>query len=371
MARNILLSCGSPARSYGHNSEWWKGQPILKAEDLVKMRTGQNTWEQEPHPEFGEELHRLMAFLDQTERSYAVIDGLVETSPIRSAWGLDFEAQLFHALKDEAADNPSFDISPLMLKGRVVPVLPPQEPSSIGDDVEEEVMDFSFLDVHIDSDSYSWVNTLYDALDHLLWNGALSSDQPYPENAKMAVLVKPSEIITIRLNGAGLSRPCKIPATFYADRYLESRRDMAVHFQTQIHEIRRKGLQQLYKWEQDRIKCNGEQGCNDFQWLDVPHDVRNCYGKIIQTTQYLLERLRKDAQWRYFERRWENGEPYSMDDLRLIHQWMGPLEMTPDERARQQQLERIIEVSKNKIDEVNQDMDRRFIIGTCQQLQFL
>ncbi|KAI1500966.1 hypothetical protein F5X99DRAFT_429071 [Biscogniauxia marginata] len=49
--RNILLSCGRPSRNYGHNSEWWKGQPIFKQEHLAAMARGEQLWDEEAHEE--------------------------------------------------------------------------------------------------------------------------------------------------------------------------------------------------------------------------------------------------------------------------------------------------------------------------------
>lgn len=66
LARNILLQCGSEAASYGYNNEWWDGREIMPPGVLSSINNGDLEWGDSdvPKPNFEEELHRLMAFLD-------------------------------------------------------------------------------------------------------------------------------------------------------------------------------------------------------------------------------------------------------------------------------------------------------------------
>ena len=362
LVRNILLSYPSPTRTYGHNSEWWKGQQILKPEVLAAMARGEAVTDDEIRPAFGEELHRLMAFLDNTERSYGTVDTLTETTAIdptggQNTWGVDYDAKFVDHLIEEATSE--FDVTPLVSIGAVVPPTSSSanDSSDDGDPFENEQgpVNFALLDVALSQDQWHWVKTLYNALDELLWTRALALDQETPDHTGTAMLLRPAEVITIRFNGAGLHKPCEVPAVFYADRYMESRQDLARHFQSQIHNIRRNGIQRLARWEERRTTCRGEPGCAKYVWLGHPHDVRSCRKKIIESLEELIKRQRRDAQWRYYEERWARNIPYSMNDLRLISTWTGAYELNAEEQARQDKWERTIQIAKDDLERLDRD----------------
>lgn len=367
LVRNILLSYPSPARTYGHNSEWWKGQPILKPEVLAAMMRGESVSADDSRPAFNEEIHRLMAFLDQTDRSYGTVDALAETSPIdpsggQNTWGVDYENKFLDHLIEESQSSPEFDVTPMVNIGQQVGPTTSSFTNEYSDDSEsleseQSSVSFALLDIGLTQDQWSWVNTLYDALDELLWTNALSTEQASSENGSTtAVLVRPAEVITMRFNGFGVHRPCEIPATFYADRYMETNQDQARHFQRQIYEIRKNGLQRLTRWEERRVMCKGEPGCSKFVWLDQSHDIRTCRKKIIETFEILIDQQRKNAQWRYYEDRWTKEIPYSMNDLRLISTWSGPYKLTDEEEANQRKWDLIIQAARDELAELDRDM---------------
>ncbi|ORY71716.1 uncharacterized protein BCR38DRAFT_493220 [Pseudomassariella vexata] len=355
LARNILLSCGYSARSYGHNTDWWKGQPILKQEQLAAMARGEVVWGGEAHPDFSEELHRLIAFLDGTERSYGSVDCLAETEEIgTNYWGADHEVEdkFFEALKNESQNNPTFEqlMNRLLTDGKVEKII------SGEDDDEDQQTKFAFLDAALNPEQYDWITTLYDVIDHLLWDDALSPGHSFPEGARNAFFTNPAEIFTIRFGGPeGLKKPCDIPAVFYVDRYLESRKVQALELQSQINWIKRDGLQGLEQWEKQQMTCKGEQGCAEYEWLEQPHDARECCKKIIETSAYLIDRQQKKAQWRYYEERISQGTTLSMEDLRLIHTWSGPYELNEEEQKRQATLKHMIETSAENLLELEEE----------------
>ncbi|RYP05158.1 hypothetical protein DL765_009920 [Monosporascus sp. GIB2] len=363
--RNILLSFPTPARSYGHNSEWWKGQPILKPEALAAMMRGEQVEGDDAHPAFNEELHRLMAFLDKTDRSYCAVDALIGTQPIdpsggRHTWGVDYETKFLDHLFEMDHSIPGFDVAPMISVGELVPASSSTSNESSDDsealENEQSSVNFGLLDIHLDHDQWPWVNSLYDALDQLLWAQAIAPEQSSPESAGIALLVRPAEVITMRFNGAGLQKPCEIPATFYADRYMETRRDLARHFQRQIHAIRRNGLQELRRWEGSRVMCRGEPGCSKLASLDRTHDIRSCRTKIIENFEVLIDQQRKNAQWRHYEDQWNKDIPYSMNDLRLVSTWAGPFQLTAEEESRQKKWERIIEAARDELEQLDREM---------------
>ncbi|TGJ83936.1 hypothetical protein E0Z10_g4835 [Xylaria hypoxylon] len=358
LARNFLLRCGRSAPTYGHNTEWWKGKPILRQDVLAKMARGEEVWGEDTHPDFIDELHRLLAFLDQSDRSYANIDNLAETKAIDESFGSwmpDVEDRLFQALQDASADSPDCGIEDMITTGKIMSVTTPtpdqsESEPSVQAEEEENITSFIFLDIALDFDSYSRVDTMYDALDHLLWSSALSLDYTFPQDAKTAVLLKPAEVLTVRFGGIGFLKPCEIPAVFYADRYMNSRRELALHFQTQIREIK-DALKKLAWSEEERANCTGQLCYFNLQSINYKHDVRKCCKKMIEYAEQLLEGQKRDSQWRQFEEQWQKGTPYSMDDLRLIHTWSGPSTFTDNEKADQEKWEHIIQVCKDKIKE--------------------
>ena len=272
---------------------------------------------------------------------------------------MDYETKFVDHLIEENESSPEFDVTPMISIGAIVPstAYSANDSADEGDPFENEQspVNFALLDVTLSQDQWHWVKTLYDALDELLWTRALALDQEASEHAGTAMLVRPAEVITIRFNGAGLQKPCEVPAVFYADRYMESRQDLARHFQSQIHNIRKNGVHRLTRLEERRTTCRGEPGCAKYVWLGHPHDVRSCRKKIIESFEELIKRQRRDAQWRYYEERWSNNIPYSMNDLRLISTWTGPYELNAEEQARQDRWERIIQVAQDDLERLDRD----------------
>lgn len=356
LARNFLLRCGSPAPTYGHNTEWWKGNPILRPQVLANIARGEEAWGEDLHPDFVEELHRLVAFLDRSERSYASADSIAETKAIDGSFGSwlpDIDDRLFHALADVCADIPDSGIEKMTTTGKIMFVVDPsprQSETNGQSDDEDGITSFIFLDIVLDFETYSWVETIYDALDHLLWSSALSLDYTFPQDARTAVLIEPAEVLTFRFGGSGLVKPCQIPETFYADRYMNSRKELSIHFQTQIRRIK-EALKDLTWSEAELVNCTGQLGCANLAGFYNGHDVRKCCAKMIEYVEGLLKQQERDAQWRQFHDQWRQGTPYSMDDLRLVHTWSGPLVFTADEIDNREKWEQIIEVCKEKIEE--------------------
>ncbi|KAI1391065.1 uncharacterized protein F4822DRAFT_171209 [Hypoxylon trugodes] len=362
--RNILLQCGVPTKNYGHNSEWWRGQAILKHEHLAAMAKGESIWGEDAHPEFAEELHRLIAFLDKTERSYGSVDGLVDTKaidPSFGAWIPDVEEKLYEALQEESLNNPDCDMSPVTTVGTVMfcAQASGDEAQSEGDadssSDEDRDTRFVFLDLMLDYEQYPWVNTFYDALDNLLWTHALSLDHNFPDEANFAVLAKPAEVITVRFGGTGLVKPCEIPAVFYVDRYMKDRKDLALKFQTYIRFIKKK-LRLYDLLGANLIRCRGQR-CHRVNGLsNGPHDLVTCLDGIIKQTERLIERQTRTAQWRYHYERMERDIELTLDDIFDIHTWNGPRSFLPEEEERLEKWKEVISGCKEQIDELRTDL---------------
>lgn len=217
LARNILLQTGNPAASYGHNSEWWKGQEILPPHVLAQLQTGQLTWngESSTRPDFEEELHRLMAFLDSTERSHGTVSVMADLVPYLN---LGAEKQFYEHLGSRNEEK----IGPLMNVATLVEVQ--------GEGDGQEDAKFGILEMdHLRSD-YSNIKTLYEALDHVMWNDALSWNEVH-EGSKMAMFRKMGDVFVIKVGGDGPEESFEIPAELYPERYLDTRKDEARRIQ--------------------------------------------------------------------------------------------------------------------------------------------
>lgn len=197
-----------------------------------------------------------------------------------------------------------------------------------------------------------------------MWTHALSPDHPFPKNSKMALLVKPSEVLTMRLMGTGLTAPIEIPEIFYADRYMENNQGIALHLQKQIFEIKRNGLQKLAAWETQRTRCQGKSGCRKYQWLESPHSIHQCNEKAIKHAQFLLDRLQKNVQWRQFEARGEGDQPYSIEDIKLASTWEGPAVYTEEEESKRRELQTMIQTLQDELEQVDKDLIGKY----CERL---
>lgn len=351
LVRNVLLQCGLPARTYGHNTGWWKGLPILKQQHLAAMARGETVWGDDAHPDFSEELHRLMAFLDNTERSFGTVDGLIDTKlidPSYGVWTADVDNSFYDALRTTASSNPECDIQSITTVGTILPCAPPQadasRPESDADSYNDEGADspFILLDVSLDHEQFAEVSTLYDALDHLLWTHALSLDHTFPEEANYAVLSNIAEVMTIRINGTGLSKPCEIPAVLYVDRYVKERKDIALKFQLHMRVVK-KQLRVYDILRASLTRCKGER-CHRVNGIAKgPHDLSACLNAIIKQAETLMQAQTRTAQWRHHYARMEDGNDISLDDLYEIQTKTGPYTFLPEEEERMQKWRGVID----------------------------
>ncbi|RDA94214.1 hypothetical protein CP533_0605 [Ophiocordyceps camponoti-saundersi (nom. inval.)] len=219
LARNIVLGCGPAADSYGFNSEWWKGQEILKPHILNQLQTGEVDWAERHESSFSreEELHRLMAFLDSTERSYGSVGVLLDLLQHDGQSGVRPERQLFeHLIKMWRERMPS-----LTHKAHYMLVYDSDE---IEEDAEFGIieMDHSFVD-------YDDAKTLYESLDHVLWDSLKTRE--LSKDSKMALLQHMGEVLIIQVTGEGPKDSFEIPPEFYPEKYLGSRKEEAQQIQ--------------------------------------------------------------------------------------------------------------------------------------------
>lgn len=350
--RNIMLFSGPLANNYGSHLDWWKGAPIAKS-----AQYGTDVSGDEDRPEFSEELQRLVAFLDGTERAYGTVDVLAETRVVDPSLGewrpAHLEASFLGALLDAGTSCAPEHIDAMVSTAGLEPALP-----EIGLEAGS-VERFSFLDLKLEGEAGSQVNTLYDAFDRLFWNRAFSDRSQGMEETVSAYLEKASDVFTVKFGGEGISKAIDIPAVLYLDRYSTARRDLARLLQSRIRKTRETGLEAIKKWEESALACHGESGCRHMpNWLGSPHNSRDCWQKMIVTCEALLERQRKNAQWRSMQSRMDEGAVPTLRDLYDLTTWTLPYELTDEERKKQQKWEQCIKTGRERLEGMNEQLTR-------------
>ncbi|RDA84116.1 hypothetical protein CP532_1475 [Ophiocordyceps camponoti-leonardi (nom. inval.)] len=218
LTRNIILDIGRPADSYGFNSEWWKGQEILKPHILNQLQAGAMHWA-ERHASSSdreEELHRLMAFLDSTERSYGSVGVLLDMLQQNGRSGVPPERQLFEYLIQACGEAmlPLIQVADLMLVYG----------SGYLDKVE-----FGILEMDHSREEYDHIKTLYESLDHVLWDSLKAKE--LDQESKMGLFKHTGEVFIIKVAGEGPPESIEIPEELYPERYLGSRKHEAQQIQ--------------------------------------------------------------------------------------------------------------------------------------------
>ncbi|KAG9198216.1 hypothetical protein G6514_010373 [Epicoccum nigrum] len=198
--RNALLSPAVSQGNYWVGDEWWKGNPAGQAR-ITDTTVG---WDEARGLDIIHETQRLMAFLDNTDRAYTTIESMLDMD----AW---------KELEAPALSDPDDD----MLKFLVLwsTAYAKQDPKFQIDGVLRSVVNAQqrvesfFLDSTVTKRDGRETD-IYDVLD----------DTFFPGPDSTAHIVDVSNVLIFRLEGAKQDSNelgCRIPATLYADRYLE------------------------------------------------------------------------------------------------------------------------------------------------------
>ncbi|KAF4120829.1 ubiquitin interaction motif protein [Geosmithia morbida] len=232
LARNLLLQGGSPPSSYGHNSQWWNGQEILAphvlsqtgSDDIDTGGAVDGSFQDTPQVSgFEHEIHRLMAFLDLTERSYG--SASVLATNVGSA-ASDMERRFYEIF---GARNTA-QVAPFYT---VVVITNLQGASD-----EDSMQDFGLIDLQNLRADYDKVKTLYELIDCIMWSDMLNSDSP-DETTRMAMFREMGDILSISMGGDGPTDRIEIPEELYPERWLESRRRDALKIQKALQKDRK------------------------------------------------------------------------------------------------------------------------------------
>ncbi|KAM0332970.1 hypothetical protein ACHAQA_001626 [Verticillium albo-atrum] len=277
LSRNVLLQTGRPAENYGHNNEWWKGQTIYPAHVAAAMNQGQLPMADDAKPDFNEEIHRLMAFLDATDRSYGSVEVMAD---LLNGTHAGRERQFFDVLND--INEPDV-LKPLVHEALSMVVNTFE--------VVEGVDRFSFLDFELSTHQWSQVETFYDVWDCLAWDESMTW-QEIKDDTKMTVFREMGEIMTVLLDG-DCPDTIDIPEVWYPERYLEARKEDARAMQEQLAWTLQKlydatALEHEYKnWEDPATRKN--------------HDRRELLVQAIEQYEGFVKYLKGLVEFQDFE----------------------------------------------------------------------
>ncbi|KAJ6021996.1 hypothetical protein N7540_007500 [Penicillium herquei] len=212
LAREALLLRNKLLFDYGHDAQWWNGQPInLPKIVTIHEGTDDSDWDDPIY-----ESQRLMAFLDSTQRAFGSGDALSNMRPMLTNTPDPEEAVArfletwFNAAIRADPDNPLCTTFMSHAYKRS-PFDPEDEP------ISRELFVFGPVVEQAHG------QTLYDVLDSAIW-----SDRP-GEDLDEVWLEHVGEVLVMKLDSHEDSKSVdvKIPAVFYPDRYLSSCQEIA------------------------------------------------------------------------------------------------------------------------------------------------
>ncbi|KAH6724870.1 hypothetical protein BKA61DRAFT_589348 [Leptodontidium sp. MPI-SDFR-AT-0119] len=216
LARTLFLQPREDVKSYGYDPEWWSGKSI---ESQVVTVDGEETLLED----CDRELHRLMAFLDKTERSYGSVEPLAESHDVKRVYRTqpDLPSAVFLAWK-LAFENVDPEMVDLMFSAGV-----PSEDQ----DTKRDEKAFAMLELDLPPKD-STQETFYDIADEVLWPqlGSL-------ELAECPYLSRMAEVISFKIDGSGDRKAIEVPTVWYPDRYLKSGRQAALDMRLQKREV--------------------------------------------------------------------------------------------------------------------------------------
>lgn len=227
--REALLFRDNLLDDYGESPQWWEGDDVRRSaisfsenlEDFSDSRVDQRH-------EDGKLIHetqRLMAFLDNTHRSYGSAASLRRLPAVDM---YQYNSPLYDRflLAWERAANSFMQLNQRLFTSVIRP-----DPESDWD--EQDVRTFSIMPQDPKT-VQSW--TLYDALDEALWQRISFADEHYTNWIRsIAPLVTIG--IARQLNLPNNER-FKIPLQLYADRYLEANASYIIETQNEAMKYR-------------------------------------------------------------------------------------------------------------------------------------
>jgi hypothetical protein len=341
-ARNFFLSLDAynPPVSYGHNNSWWKGDPIFDAssESTEGLPEAWSTGNSYPSVKLENEIQRLMAFLDDTHRSYGTADSLCESPSMK--WG-DPVVQLYETLYLQAGSQ--------VVRSKVWTLVRFES----GADENPEPMtlpksEFGILEFRVPNELSDVLHSLYSSWDALFWINQESELSGFPrqESDKIAYMETPAEVLTMRIKLE--DHRIEIPETFYVDRYLEKNLATARIFKSQMFQL----WQTLAKSKDAENKIR--------KWRD-PAEAWKEYDRIALTKKVIAKvenqiwKVRANALWRKHEQSvgTEDEIPYLPTELNHL------AELNEQEDQTVKVFESQIDLARRKLLNIDQQLARK------------
>ncbi|APA07778.1 hypothetical protein sscle_03g025480 [Sclerotinia sclerotiorum 1980 UF-70] len=200
LVREIFLRRDHVETHYPYEAGWWNGRPIERPiasfqEDPYLVADDRR---------FGQELQKVMAFLDKTERSYGSPDVITTLPYMQQYGGNDVESEFFMSFNRLLQ---STDLSKHLFSAGVLGSDP---------DPDDTDTEFAIFELQLPSKD-SLCENLYDVADEALWSN-------FPlVLAKSPYLGHLGDMIMFRLKGDKQNdqKGIDVPLVWYPDRYLE------------------------------------------------------------------------------------------------------------------------------------------------------
>ena len=286
-ARNALLRTGDPpGYGYGNKSDWWQGQPI------PPPGHSETDWIDDSSLSWSDELHRLIAFLETTERSYGTADVITRAKHINTQETNDSEKDFFQNFIESQRTGGTREVTETFMSSVNIVAFDNFEPQG-GDR-------FGILELQVSKETDPSPENLYNVLDFQFFVD-LRLAREDPSAARMAWITRPSEVLTIRLKGDdGLPTPIEIPEIFYLDRYMRANGAKMQELQMDMVALLKAYDDSIWK-EQELLKWVNPQ-------TNKAYDRRLLFKGAVRRFHEKMKKIRQRALWRQHEQAPTEGE---------------------------------------------------------------
>ena len=222
--RSAMLANQDLLLHYGHPGQWWSGEsvevPRTIGPDYDANREGMF--------DMVNEVQRLMAFLDKTNRSYGSAAALARLPALNESHAMEDHSVRFlkawrkasAVLQSDSSQQPLF-VSTTAPEGQ-------REPDVV------HMVNIAASDLPNEPGE-----TLYDVLDKSLWQGSATGSRPgaWLENvAPVLALRLPTKMLPAQRHGTDLS--VDIPGILFADRYHVSNKEIMLDMHKELESAR-------------------------------------------------------------------------------------------------------------------------------------
>lgn len=336
-ARNFFLALGNlhppQSGSYGNNNAWWKGDPIFSAESELADDYA-TAWPNDGrNVKLVDEIQRLMALLDATDRSYGTADLLCESPLMKNAWG-DHLVRLYESLYTKT--EPPLNLTAWNLL-------------RLESDTEEaSINEVGILELGVPDELAEVLHNLYSLWDAILWINQETDNPVHPEEepSRLGYVERPAEVLTMRIKLE--NHRIEIPETFYIDRYLGTNLETARSLKSDMLRI----------WEALKRGKDAERRIT--KWQDpkniwAQHDRTVLIKKVIEKVENQIWRVKANALWRKYEESIGTKDEIPYLPKQLIHL----AELNEEEDKMMRHFEAEMRLAKHRLAQIDQQLSRK------------